>query len=280
MPARSSAAVSRRSAVARCTIRKARRAPVSPARPLVRTTPSVADLERPLGVRFRGCARRAPAATRGAGSWPSAPAGGGIVERIWLEHYPKGVPADIDINEYASLRDVFDESVAKYSARPAYTCMGKTITFGELDTLSTAFAGWLQAKGCGKGARVALMMPNILQYPVCLFGILRAGCTVVNVNPLYTARELEHQLNDSGAEICAHTLAEVVGKTKVRELVVTSIGELLGFKGLIVDFVLRHVKKMVPAFRLPGSVRLSAALAAGRGKKLERVPLGHDDIAF
>jgi long-chain acyl-CoA synthetase len=208
------------------------------------------------------------------------------VDRIWLKHYPKGVPADIDINEYASLREVFDESVAKYSARPAYSCMGKTITFGELDTLSTAFAGWLQAKGCRKGARVALMMPNILQYPVCLFGILRAGCTVVNVNPLYTARELEHQLNDSGAEIIvvvenfAHTLADVVGKTKVREVVVTSIGEFLGFKGLIVDFVLRRVKKMVPAFRLPGSVRLSAALAEGRRTKLERVPLGHDDIAF
>jgi len=208
------------------------------------------------------------------------------VDRIWLEHYPKGVPADIDVNEYASLRDVFDESVAKYSARPAYSCMGKTITFGELDTLSTAFAGWLQEKGCRKGTRVALMMPNILQYPVCLFGILRAGCTVVNVNPLYTARELEHQLNDSGAEVIvvvenfAHTLAEVVGKTKVRQVVVTSIGELLGFKGLIVDFVLRHVKKMVPAFRLPASIRLSAALAGGRRTKLERVPLGHDDIAF
>jgi long-chain acyl-CoA synthetase len=215
-----------------------------------------------------------------------APAGGGIVDRIWLKQYPKGVPADIDITEYASLRDVFDESVANYSARPAYTCMGKTITFGELDTLSTAFAGWLQAKGCRKGTRVALMMPNILQYPVCLFGILRAGCTVVNVNPLYTARELEHQLNDSGAEVIvvvenfAHTLAEVVGKTRVREVVVTSIGELLGFKGLIVDFVLRHVKKMVPAWNLPGSTRLSSALAAGRGKQLERVPLGHDDIAF
>jgi long-chain acyl-CoA synthetase len=208
------------------------------------------------------------------------------VDRIWLKQYPKGVPADIDISEYASLRDVFDESVAKYSARPAYTCMGKTITFGELDTLSTAFACWLQAKGCRKGTRVALMMPNILQYPVCLFGILRAGCTVVNVNPLYTARELEHQLNDSGAEVIvvvenfAHTLAEVVGKTRVREVIVTSIGELLGLKGLIVDFVLRYVKKMVPAWSLPGSTRLSSALAAGRGAKLERVPLGHDDIAF
>jgi long-chain acyl-CoA synthetase len=208
------------------------------------------------------------------------------MDKIWLKHYPKGVPAEIDINEYASLREVFDESVAKYATRPSYTCMGKTITFSELDTLSTAFAAWLQAKGCRKGTRVALMMPNILQYPICLFGTLRAGCTVVNVNPLYTARELEHQLNDSGAEVIvvvenfAHTLQEVVAKTKLREVVVTSIGELLGFKGLIVDFVLRHVKKMVPAWSLPGSIRLSAALAEGRDKSFERVPLSHDDLAF
>ena len=209
-----------------------------------------------------------------------------MVDRIWLKQYPKGVPADIDVTEYSSVRDVFDESVAKYAARPAFTCMGKSITFSELDTLSTAFAGWLQAQGCKKGARVALMMPNILQYPICLFGILRAGCTVVNVNPLYTARELEHQLNDSGAEVIvvvenfAHTVEEVVAKTKVRTVVVTSIGELLGFKGLIVDFVLRHVKKMVPAWSLPGSIRLSTALAEGRRTKLERIPLVHDDIAF
>ena len=208
------------------------------------------------------------------------------MDRIWLKQYPKGVPAEINIDEYASVRDVFEESVAKFSARPAYTCMGKSITFGELDTLSTAFAAWLQAKGCRKGARVALMMPNILQYPVCLFGTLRAGCTVVNVNPLYTARELEHQLSDSGAEVIvvvenfAHTVQEVAAKTKVKHVVVTSIGEMLGFKGLIVDFVLRHVKKMVPAWSLPGALRLSDVLAEGRRGKLERVPLGHDDLAF
>ena len=208
------------------------------------------------------------------------------MNRIWLEQYPKGVPAVIDINEYASLRDVFDESVAKYAVRPAYTCMGKSITFGELDTQSMAFAAWLQANGCRKGTRVALMMPNILQYPVCLFGILRAGCTVVNVNPLYTARELEHQLNDSGAEVIvvvenfARTVQEVVAKTKVRRVIVTSIGELLGVKGLLVDFVLRHVKKMVPRWSLPRSIRLSAALSEGRRGKFERVPLGHDDLAF
>ncbi len=208
------------------------------------------------------------------------------MERIWLKHYPKGVPADIDVNTYASIRDVFEDSCAKYASRKAYTCMGKSITFAELDTLSLAFAAWLQGQGCKKGARVALMMPNILQYPVCLFGILRAGCTVVNVNPLYTARELEHQLIDSGAEVLvvvenfARTFQEIAAKTKVRKVIVTSIGELLGFKGLIVDLVLRKVKKMIPAWSLPEALRLSDALADGRKRKFEKVPVGHDDIAF
>ena len=208
------------------------------------------------------------------------------MEKIWLKSYPKGIPAEIDVNEYASVRELFEESVAKYAARPAFSCMGKSITFAELDTLSAAFGGWLQGIGCKKGARVAIMMPNILQYPVCVFGALRVGCTVVNVNPLYTARELEHQLHDSGAEVLvcvenfANTVAEVVGKTHVRQTIVTSIGELLGIKGLIVDFVLRHVKKMIPKYSLPGSIRLSDALAEGRKRALERVEIGHDDIAF
>ena len=208
------------------------------------------------------------------------------MEKIWLKHYPKGVPAEIDVNTYASLRDVFEESCTKYGPRKAYTCMGKSITFSELDTLTLAFGAWLQGQGCKKGSRVALMMPNVLQYPVCLFGALRAGCTIVNVNPLYTARELEHQLNDSGAEVLivvenfAHTYEEIAAKTKVRKVIVTSIGELLGFKGLIVDLVLRKVKKMIPAWNVPGSLRLSDALAEGRKLKLKAVPLGHDDIAF
>jgi long-chain acyl-CoA synthetase len=208
------------------------------------------------------------------------------LDKIWLAHYPKGVPPEIDVNEYASIRDVFEESVAKYGTRPAFSCMGKAITFSELDTLSAAFGAWLQGIGCNKGTRIALMMPNILQYPICLFGILRAGCTVVNVNPLYTPRELEHQLNDSGAEVivCVENFAsvvqQVIGKSKVRQPVVTSIGEMLGFKGLAVDFVLRHVKKMIPAYSLPGAIRLSDALADGRKRTLTRVPITHDDIAF
>jgi len=208
------------------------------------------------------------------------------VEKIWLKHYPKGVPAEIDINEYKSVRDVFEESATKFATRPAFTCMGKSITFADLDRLSAAFGVYLQANGCKKGTRVALMMPNILQYPICLFGTLRAGCTVVNVNPLYTARELEHQLTDSGAEVIvvvenfARTVAEVLGRTKIRRVIVTSIGELLGFKGIVVDLVLRRVKKMIPAWSIPEAVRLSDALAAGRTGKLERPALAHDDIAF
>ena len=208
------------------------------------------------------------------------------MEKIWLKHYPKGVPAEIDVNEYASIREVFEESVAKYATRPAFSCMGKSLTYAELDTLSAAFGAWLQGIGCRKGTRVALMMPNILQYPVCLFGILRAGCTVVNVNPLYTARELQHQLNDSGAEVIvclenfASVFAQVRGNTKIRQPVLTSVGELLSFKGLLVDFVLRRVKKAVPAFSIPGAIRLSDALAEGRKRTLEQVPIGPDDIAF
>ena len=208
------------------------------------------------------------------------------MEKIWLKAYPKGVPAEIDVNAYASVREIFEESVAKYATRPAFSCMGKTITFSELDTLSSTFGAWLQGLGCKKGTRVALMMPNILQYPICLFGTLRAGCTVVNVNPLYTARELEHQLKDSGAEVLvcvenfANTVAQILAKTKIRETVVTSIGEFLGFKGVIVDLVLRHVKKMTPPYSIPGAIRFSDALADGRKRSLERVPIGHDDIAF
>jgi long-chain acyl-CoA synthetase len=208
------------------------------------------------------------------------------VERIWLKQYPPGVPAEIDVNEYESLRDIFEESVAKYASRPAFTCMGKSITFAELDTLSSAFGAWLQGLGGGKGTRVALMMPNILQYPVCLFGTLRAGATVVNVNPLYTARELEHQLVDSGAEVIvvlenfAATLAEVIAKTRVKHVVVTSMGELMGVKGLLVNFIVRRVKKMVKPWRIANAIHVSDVLAEGRRRPLARVPLSHDDIAF
>lgn len=208
------------------------------------------------------------------------------MEKIWLKSYPKGIPAEININDYQSIVEIFDESIAQYRARRAFTCMGKSLSFTELEELSRVFACFLQGKGLSKGRRVALMMPNILQYPVCLFGALRAGCTVVNVNPLYTPRELEHQLKDSGAEVLvvvenfAHTVQQVVHNTPVKQIVVTSLGELLGLKGIIVNLVARHIKKIVPSWSLPQAINLQDALAQGRARTLQVVALRHEDIAF
>ncbi|MGQ0510976.1 MAG: long-chain-fatty-acid--CoA ligase [Betaproteobacteria bacterium] len=208
------------------------------------------------------------------------------MEKIWLKSYPKGVPAEIDVNAYRSIPHLFDENIGRYRDRPAYICMGKTITFGDVDRLSTAFGAWLQSKGLSKGTRVAVMMPNVLQYPAAVFGILRAGCTVVNVNPLYTPRELEHQLKDSGAEVIvilenfAATLEQVLAKTPVKHVVMASMGDLLGFKGLIVNFVVRKVKKLVPAFSLPAAIPFNAVIAEGAGHPLKKVDVGPEDIAF
>ncbi len=208
------------------------------------------------------------------------------MEKIWLKSYPPGVPAEIDYGEFKSVGDLFEKSARQYAGQPAFHCMGKTITFAELDRMSAAFGAWLQARGLPKGARVALMMPNVLQYPVCLYGTLRAGYTVVNVNPLYTARELEHQLKDSGAEVIvvlenfASVLQEVIGRTPVRHVVVASLGDMLGFKGAIVNFVVRNVKKMVPAFEVPSAVRFNAMLSEGTGLTLKGVETAHEDIAF
>ena len=208
------------------------------------------------------------------------------MERIWLKSYPAGVPADVDYKQYKSVGDLVDKKVVEFSARPAFHCMGKTISFADLDRLTRAFGAWLQSKGYGKGVRVALMMPNCLQYPVALYGTLRAGGIVVNVNPLYTPRELEHQLKDSGAEVIvilenfAHTLEEVLPRTPVKHVVVAALGDMLGLKGLIVNFVVRNVKKMVPAFELPDATRFNDLLAEGAGKALKPVEVGHEDIAF
>ena len=208
------------------------------------------------------------------------------MERIWLKSYPKGVPADIDPGGFRSLVELVEGSIRKYADRPAYHSMGKQLTFAELGRLSGEFGAWLQAKGLAKGARVAIMMPNCLQYPVAMFGTLRAGCTVVNVNPLYTARELEHQLKDSGAEVIVilenfgHVLQEVRARTPLKHVVVTSLGEMLGLKGVIVNLVVRKVKKMVPPYELPGAVSFKDVLREGSSKKIQTPALGHDDIAF
>ncbi|MDF3011343.1 MAG: AMP-dependent synthetase and ligase [Burkholderiales bacterium] len=208
------------------------------------------------------------------------------MERIWLKSYPRGVPAVIDPNQYRSLVELFDTSIRQYADRPAYHSMGKTISFAELEKLSRDFGAWLQAKGLAKGARVALMMPNCLQFPIAMFGALRAGCTVVNVNPLYTARELEHQLKDSGAEVIvilenfASVLQQVKSRTPLKHVIVTSLGEMLGVKGLIVNLVVRKVKKMVPPYELPGALGFKEVLKDGNSKKLTTPPLGHEDIAY
>ena len=208
------------------------------------------------------------------------------MERIWLKHYPAGVPADIDVTQYGSLVELLEESFTKFRDRKAFICMDKSITYRELDEMSLALAAYLQSKGMSKGARVALMMPNVMQYPVATAAVLRAGYAVVNVNPLYTPRELEHQLKDSGAEAIivlenfATTVEKVIAKTNVKHVIVGSMGDLLGFKGVIVNLVVRKVKKMVPAYSLPGEVTFNDALAAGRGMKLTKPAITREDVAF
>ncbi len=209
------------------------------------------------------------------------------MEKFWLKSYPAGVPADIDPSRYHSLVQLMEEAFERYADRHAYVCMGKTMRFDELDARSRALAAWLQHQGLSAGARVALMMPNVLQYPVAIAAVLRAGYTVVNVNPLYTPRELEHQLRDSGAEAIivlenfAHTLEKVIAHTQVRVAVVASMGDLLGgFKGRLVNFVVRTIKKMVPAFDLPNAIRFNQALKEGATRVLRPVRPEPSDIAF
>ncbi len=208
------------------------------------------------------------------------------MDRFWLKSYPPGVPADIDPAAYPSVVALFEESFSRHRDSRAYVCMDKALTFGEVDSLSMALGAWLQGRGLKRGARVAIMMPNVLQYPVAVAAVLRAGFIAVNVNPLYTARELEHQLNDSGAEAIiilenfATTLQRVMGHTGIKHVVVASMGDLLGFpKGLIVNFVVRTMRKMVPAWSLPGHVKFNDALRAGRSMVLAKPQLGPDDVA-
>ncbi len=209
------------------------------------------------------------------------------MDRFWLKNYPQGVPADIDASQYKSLIQLLDEAFKKYSDKPAYSFMGAEMTFRQLDENSAAIGAWLQSKGFGKGKRVAIMMPNVLQYPVVMAAVLRAGCTVVNVNPLYTPRELEHQLKDSGAEAIfilenfAGTLQQVIDKVPSKTVVVCAMGDMLGFaKGTLVNFVVRSVKKMVPAFSLPKALRWNDVLADGSKMTLRQVECSHSDVAF
>ncbi|HZV92511.1 MAG TPA: long-chain-fatty-acid--CoA ligase, partial [Caldimonas sp.] len=208
------------------------------------------------------------------------------MEKIWLKQYPQGVPAEIDVTRYASLVALVDDSFRRFAARTAYRFMGRSISFGQVDEASRIFAAWLQSQGLAKGDRVAVMLPNVPQYPVAVAAILRAGLVVVNVNPLYTPRELEHQLKDSGAKVIvilenfAATLAKVLAAVPTKKVVLASMGDMLGFpKGLVVNYVVRKVKKLVPAFDIAGAVRWNDAMAAGRGKTFTPVAVGPDDIA-
>jgi long-chain acyl-CoA synthetase len=208
------------------------------------------------------------------------------MERIWLKQYPAGVPTDIDVTQYTSLVELLEESFAKFSDRKAFICMDKSISYRNLDEMSQALGAYLQSKGLQKGARVALMMPNVLQYPVATAAVLRAGYAVVNVNPLYTPRELEHQLKDSGAEAIivlenfATIVQQVLPKTAVKHVIIGSMGDMLGLKGMIVNLVVRRVKKMVPPYSIPGAVLFNDAVAAGRSMKLNKPKIGPDDVAF
>ena len=208
------------------------------------------------------------------------------MERVWLRQYPPSVPPEIDDRAYRSIPHLFDASVAKYRSRRAYTCMGATLNFGDLDRLSANFGAWLQSKGLAKGARVAIMLPNILQYPVAVFGTLRAGYIVVNCNPLYTTRELEHQLKDSGAEVIvilenfASVLQQVLPKTSIRHVVTASMGDLLGLKGMLVNFVVRKVKKMVPEWSIAAALPFNDAIDQGASGKLKTPEILAEDIAF
>ena len=209
-----------------------------------------------------------------------------MTDRIWLKSYPEGVPADIDANQYSSMVDLMSESFKKFANRTAYSFMGKDQTYGQIDSLSQAFGVYLQSLGLGKGDRVAVMMPNVLQYPIAVSAILRAGYTLVNVNPLYTARELEHQLKDSGAkaivilENFASVLEKCVAATPVKHIVLCAMGDQLGLiKGTLVNYVVRNKKKLVPAFSLPSAVRFNTAIAQGTSGSLKKVTLKPDDVA-
>ncbi|MEO1201932.1 MAG: AMP-binding protein, partial [Pseudomonadota bacterium] len=210
------------------------------------------------------------------------------VEKIWLKSYPEGMPAEVPEPEHRSLRDMFEHSFRTFPDNTAFSCMGASLSYRELDARSMQFACYLQKSlGLTRGERVALMMPNLLQYAIALCGVFRAGLVAVNVNPLYTARELDHQLKDSGAkaivilENFANVLEEVIDETEVKHVVVTGVGDQLGFpKGLIVNAVLRYIKRVVPSYSLPGAVRFNQALKRGAGETLDSVEQGFADIAF
>jgi long-chain acyl-CoA synthetase len=210
------------------------------------------------------------------------------MDKIWLKHYPPGIPSAVDLDEYASLQEILEKTCARFRDLPAFSNMGATLTYSQLDAATRDFAAYLQrVLHLPKGERIALMMPNLLQYPVAMFGALRAGLTVVNCNPLYTARELEHQLKDSGAtsivvlENFAHTLQQVIDRTSIKIVITTQVGDLLPpAQALLTNLVVKYIRRMVPDWRIEGAVGFKDTLAAGRSRDLMPIALGHDDVAF
>ena len=284
------AASSAKAAAAKTSTAKtsASKAPAKKAPAKATAKPAAAASKPAAKTTAKATATSKPATTRkAAAKAPAKRAPAKNAARLWYKSYPPGIATEIGEIKDNSIADLMVSACRQYGSRPAFTCMDKTITFTELEELSRYVAGYLQSTGLKKGARVALMMPNILQYPVALMAVLRAGYTVVNVNPLYTPRELEHQLNDAGAEAIfilenfATTLEKVVKNTSVKHVVVASMGDLLGgLKGMIVNLVVRRVKKMVPAWSLPGHVKFNDALNSGRTATFRPADIGHDDIAF
>lgn len=213
---------------------------------------------------------------------------GDSLHKVWLNRYPADVPAEINADRYRSLIELFEHAVNRYAEQTAFINMGKSLSYRQLDLRSRAFAAYLQKDlGLKKGDRVALMMPNLLQYPIALFGVLRAGMTVVNVNPLYTPRELEHQLNDSGASAIvivsnfAYTLEKVVAKTQVKHVILTHLGDQLSAaKGTLVNFVVKYIKKMVPKYHLPGAISFQQVLQRGAHLQYDKPDIVNDDLAF
>jgi long-chain acyl-CoA synthetase len=268
----------------------------APAKANAKTTAKATGPDKPKSPSAKAVAAAKPKASPTTASSASKPGparrlpkvpAAGLPEKPWLKSYPKVVPAEIGALPFGSIGDLLADVCKQFAGRPAFTCMGKTITYAEVERQSAAFGAYLQSKGLQKGARVAIMMPNVLQYPVAMMAVLRAGYIVVNVNPLYTPRELEHQLKDSGAQAIvilenfANTLQAVIAKTAIKHVVIAAMGDMLGgLKGTIVNFVVRRVKKMVPAWSLPGHVKFNAALKAGAGMNFKPAKVAADDIAF
>jgi len=205
-------------------------------------------------------------------------------DRIWVKNYPPGIPANIDENAYSNLLEMIEETLVKYKGLPAFANMGKSLTFGQIDTMSRNFGAYLHSRGLEPGDRIALMMPNCLQYPIALFGAIRAGLVVVNTNPLYTPSEMKHQFNDAGVKAVVITnnyganLEKIIGETAIKTVILTSLGELLGFKGKIINFVVKYIKRLVPAFNIANAVNFKTALKQGKKFELPEVKQKRDDV--